>query len=83
MKVKNKVSVANKPSKSYGHLNISSKDFESVKDLKIGKEITLTVTLLVKNLRAPDQWEISEGEGKPGDINAGGDIKNIEFLTKK
>lgn len=68
--------------KSYGHLNLSSKEFPAIKDLTLGEDINITVTVNINSLRAPDMWEIANNHANPKDINAGFIIKNVEFAKK-
>ena len=78
-----KIKVVNEV-KSYGHLDMSSKDFPEVKDLKIGTSIKVTVTLNVRSLRSPDMWEIAHNKDvKPTDVRASGQISKIEFPKKE
>lgn len=82
-KLKSKVSVMAKPEKSYGHLNLSSKDFPEVKDFTLAKEVELTVKFKIKTLRNPDRWEVAENKMNPKDVMASGEICDIKFAASK
>jgi hypothetical protein len=79
--LKQKVSVV-KEEKSFGHLNISSKDFPDAKNFTLGKTIELTVTLKLNSLRSPDRWEVAEQKMNPTDVTASGNIIAMKLAGK-
>jgi hypothetical protein len=79
--LKNKVKAV-KEEKSFGHLNIHSKDFPDVSEFKLTETIELTVTLKVNSLRSPDRWEIAEQKMNPKDIMAAGTITAMKLAGK-
>jgi hypothetical protein len=81
--IKNKIDVKQKEVKSYGHLELSTKNFPAVKNLTVGTEIKVIVTLSVNSIRSPDVWEIAHGDSKPGEIRASGQIVAMSFPDDK
>jgi len=82
MKLDSKVKAVKKE-KSYGTLYLNSKDCPFIKDATIGDEVEMTITLKIKELRAPDHWDISEKGMKPTDVITSGNIVNISKKEKK
>ena len=83
MEINPKITVAPKEEKSYGRLNLNSREHPFVKDLKLGVETECCITIKVKGMREADRWEISEGTSKPGDINVELSIVKIEHKVNK
>ena len=82
MKLEPKIKVAQKPPKTYGHLNIESSTVPEIKDATLNEEIEFLITVKVTTLRAPDKWEISEGYKKPNEVCLSGDIMKIKKADK-
>jgi len=82
MKLSSKVTAV-KEEKSYGHLTLNSSDHPEVLDCKIGETKELTITVKVKGLRQPDNWQISEQGMKPKDVIAEVIITGISHKPKK
>lgn len=81
-KIQSKIKAV-KEVKSYGHINLNSKDFPQVKDLKINTTIQVLVTLDINSLNSPARWEIAEGNSKPSDVRASGSITKVDFGKKE
>jgi hypothetical protein len=82
MKVANKVKAV-KTVKSYGHLNLSSRDFPGISDLTLSEKLTLTIEVDITALRKPDPWEVAHNGGKPNDITASVNILGVTLPAKK
>jgi len=82
MKLESKVKAV-KQEKSYGTLYLSSKDIPSGADAVIGDVLELTISLKVTQLRAPDQWDISEKKMGPKDVLVSGNITKISEKSVK
>ena len=78
MIVQPKISAVKEP-KSYGRLELNSKEFPAISDLKLGESVTLTITVEINSLRKPDSWEISHEKQDPNCIRAGFNILNVVF----
>jgi hypothetical protein len=81
MKLESKVKAVKKE-KSFGHLNIKSGDAPFLADASIDDVVELTVSLKVKELRAADNWDISEKRMNVGDITVSGSIVKISEKSK-
>ena len=81
MLVKNQVKAV-KEVKSFGRINVNSKDVPGVKDLTIGQKVTITIDVEITGLRKPDRWEISNKEILPTDVKVDMEIRKVVLPTK-
>ena len=81
MKIDSKVK-AIKAEKSFGSLYLNSKDAPFLKDASIGDVVKVEISLKIRSLRAPDNWDISEKKLSPTDVVVEGTIVKLESEDK-
>ena len=77
MELKQQIKPAPKEPVSFGSLTLSSATCPEIKNLKLGVNQKMEITVEVTSLRKPDRWEISEGNHKPTDVLASVKITSI------